>query len=100
MSRRQDAFEALFNAFKREGKELGYLEAVKKYPQEMVALRRVSGGGNPRVLFSRMRILFRDRWSEIYETKLNLVREKPAEAPKPELSPIEKLKEATRKTDE
>jgi hypothetical protein len=98
MSRRQDAFEALFNAFKIEGKELGYMEAVKKYPKEMTLLRRVSGGGNSRVLFSRMRTLYRDRWHEIYNK--NLVQEKPAEAPKPNLSPLAKLKEATRKIDE
>lgn len=100
MSRRKDAFDAIFEAFVKEGRELGVQEAKRLYPLEMAALRRASGG-NVRVKFERIRRIYADRWHEIYDQHLNIVHEEPVEeAPEPVLSPLEKLRKATRKENE
>ena len=95
IKRRQQAFDNIFNCFVREGRELGYLEANKLYPAEMAALKKIAPGSDIRVLFSRIRKIYANRWHEIYDK--NLVHEKPEKVSKPTLSPLEALKVATGK---
>jgi len=99
MSRKKQAMDLLFDCFVREGRELGYLQAQRLYPREMANIRKVAAGSNVRILFSRMRKIYADRWHEIYDKKVNIVREKPVEEVS-EPTPLERLRVASRKENE
>lgn len=98
MSRKQDAMNLLFDCFVKEGKEMGIMELKRKYPRELANVRRAAAGSNVRVLFTRMRRIYADRWHEIYDK--NIVHEEPAVEEVPEPSPLERLRMASRKEDE
>lgn len=101
MSRRLNAFNALFDCYKREGKELGLMELKRKYPREVANLRKVSAGSDINKLLSRMKNIYADRWHEIFENKINIVHEKPVkQVSEPNLSPLERLKKVSRKANE
>jgi saccharopine dehydrogenase-like NADP-dependent oxidoreductase len=95
INRRQKAFDNMFNCFVKEGRELGYMEATRLYPTEMAALKRVAPGSDLRVLFSRIRKIYANRWHEIYNK--GVVQEKPEKVSRSTLSPLEALKVATGK---
>lgn len=108
MSRKKQAMDILFDCFVKEGRELGIMEAKRLYPRELSNVRKVAAGSNMRVLFSRMRRVYADRWHEIYDK--NIVHEEPKKVepkkvePKkvsePVLSPLEELRTVTRKENE
>lgn len=95
MSKKQKAMDNIFECFKKEGRELGIMETKRLYPRELSDLRKASFGSNVRVLFSRMRKIYADRWHEIYDKEV--VHEKVS---KPAQDPLEKLRVATRKVNE
>lgn len=95
--RRKQAFDALFDCYKKEGRELGIMELNKLYPREVAYLKKVSYGSDVRVLLSRMRKIYASRWHEIYDGSLNIVHEKSEMTSKPTLNPLERLRVATRK---
>jgi len=104
-SKRHEAYLGMFEAFKKEGRELNIGEAKKLYPEAAAALRKhsVSMGAGMR----RLKKIFKNEWHEIYETKLNIVHTPVKPTPKTvdissdsseELSPLDKLRKARKET--
>ena len=94
-SRRKSSFDAMFDAFVKEGRELTLGEMKALYPKETDNLRKNfqgSLGGAVR----RMRKIYASRWHEIYDLKLGVVHEAPKPAPKP-VEVEEKVEEPSKK---
>lgn len=108
MTRRQKAFEAAFEAFKKEGKALGVTEFRNKYPQVAAELRRVQNEGDLRDALRRLPRIFSSRWHEVFEAKTGVVRTPEPEPvvkvskkkTTPEVDPLEALKKARKKREE
>lgn len=104
---RKEAFDAMFNIFVKEGRELNLIEMRTKYPKESAALRK-QFQSNLGTAVRRMRKIYKNRWHEIYDPKLGIVHEAPK--PKPvkakveesseKLTPLEKLRLASKKEGE
>lgn len=90
MSRRRDAFEAVFETFKTEGRELTLGELRNKYPKQAAELRKVYNGSLNRAV-QRLRKIYADRWNEIYDVKLGIQYSQQDS----DLSPLDKLRRAT-----
>lgn len=92
---RTEAFDAIFEAFVKEGRELNIVELKTLYPKEAAELRK-QFQGNLGAAIRRVRIVYKDRWHEIYDTKLGIVHEAPKPAPKP-AKVEEKVEEPSKK---
>lgn len=97
MSKRRDAFEAVFEIFVQEGRELNIGDLRESYPAEAAALRRAYKGSLNKAL-QRMRRIYRNRWNEIYDTELGVVHEK-VNIPE-DLSPLDALRNASLEDDD
>lgn len=97
MQRKKKAFDALFDCYVQEGKELGIMEAKRMYPRVLTEIRKATPGTDLRVVFSRMRKIYADRWHEIYDKKVNVVHEEPKKVSEPVRDPLEKLRTVSRK---
>jgi len=93
--RRREAFDAMFEIFVKEGRELTLLEMRTMYPYETADLRK-QFQSNLGSAVRRMRRIYADRWHEIYDTKLGVVHEAPKPAPKP-VEVEEKVEEPSKK---
>ena len=101
MSKRTEAYEAIFEIYKKEGREVPLREFKAKYRDETKQLSRYHSGTLSSG-FRRVKRLYRNRWDEIgapvaqakpiVEPK---VEEPKVEEPKEELTPLEKLRQGS-----
>jgi len=100
MMRRTNLHEDIFNLFKAHGRELSLGEIRRAIPSAG------TGREGYQKAIRKCQRVFRSRWNEIYDTKLGVVhtpkpepikvqKPEPVEAPeKPEVDPLEALKQA------
>jgi hypothetical protein len=106
MSRRARAFEAVFEIYKKEGRELRVRELREKYPAEAAELRRAYNGQLNKAI-KKLRKVYLKRWNEITgvivhpepivkieEPKVEAKVEEPKVEEPEDLTPLDRLKKA------